>query len=148
MSKSAEQHLISKAENGFQLVYNDDTDQEIKIYGKFTWKSGTEEVTQVDFTLQNTPINRTGFKIHKVLFCKKLKRLEVHISRHSNFENTFQYSCNNQDVTGLIMTDKQEVEMMIRLTDNSRTSDEKKECIDGGPIVGDKDGSILIGQRP
>lgn len=149
MENYRERHEISKASKAFQLVLADINDGDINLWAKFTFNKHTDEILEADFILKNIQSIRPRFKIHKVLFCEKHDRIEVHISHHTDFNGIEYVNLDNQKFKGLKMAEFQEVKMLIRVTPNSRISNEEWECENiatGNPD--DKDGSIIIGKRP
>ena len=150
MNNYHETHDISKASKAFQLIFEDSFYKRITLWAKFTYNKDSDEIKEGDFILKNTQNKYNRYKIHKAMYCKTHKRIEIQLSHHKDFTLLGLISLEKQDLTGLEMANEQEVKMLIRVTDESLTHDINKECED---IIdcnkpNDKNGSILIGRRP
>ena len=143
------EHAIGKETKGFQIVYEDTEHKEIIIWANFKWKNNSSnKIMEVDFILKNIQNVNIRFKIHKVFFCEKYERIEVHLSRHKDFKDV-EYDAIENQILEIEMSENQKIKMILRVTMDSRTYSSDLECsnIDQG-IHHDQDGSILVGKRP
>ncbi len=129
-----------------QLIFEDKSDtNEISLHATFFWNGNNEDIISADITLTNvnTGIN-SKWKLHSAKYCKRLDRLEIHITRHRTF-NQKKYYLTDVDLKGFSLRVGGEANMWIRTQENQKKYDGPVCSNDPNGTPKDKDGSILVG---
>ena len=138
----------SETNDVYQLICSDTGHSQVRLYGKLNWDSrSSEEVVSGIFKLVNTK-KSPGYVLSNVDWCEELKRLEFHITvdkdntqREQIYYRTFQKSFE--------LKGKEELKLIWRVNNNTNDPFKKLCKVDlSDDTPDDKDGSIIVGERP
>ena len=139
----------SEINDAFQLICSDLKHGHVSLYGKLNWKSeNSEEVISGTFKLVNKK-KSPKYVLKNVLWCKDQDRLEFHITIDEDNSTKEQIFYRNfRDPFEIKEGDA--VKLIWRVNDNIYETPKAgcEKINSGNDTPDDKDGSILIGERP